>query len=114
MIAVVEAHPGAIRSSSHSSMKAEIWFQLRVAGVTTIKARLRPGFFYRQAQQGSSRTCDFRSTRPLLDDGGLDPLGKQQVRHLDHTHEDRTGELLLAFRIKHWLIGHENRKQSRV
>jgi hypothetical protein len=33
-IAVVEAHHAAIRSSSHSSMKAENWFQLRIVGVT--------------------------------------------------------------------------------
>ena len=33
-IAVVEAHHSAIRSSSHSSMKAESWFQLQVLGVT--------------------------------------------------------------------------------
>jgi hypothetical protein len=33
-IAVVEAHDAAIRSSSHSSMKAENWFQLRIVGVT--------------------------------------------------------------------------------
>ena len=34
-IAVVKAHHAATRSSSHSSMKAENWFQLRVVGVTT-------------------------------------------------------------------------------
>ena len=45
-IDVVEAPHAAIRSSSHSSMKAENWFQLRIVGVTII-ARLRPGFFYR-------------------------------------------------------------------
>ena len=33
-IAVVEAHHAALRSSSHSSMKAENWFQLRFVGVT--------------------------------------------------------------------------------
>jgi len=33
-IAVVEAHHAALRSSSHSSMKAENWFQLRIVGVT--------------------------------------------------------------------------------
>ena len=33
-IAVVEAHHTAIQSLSHSSMKAENWFQLRVLGVT--------------------------------------------------------------------------------
>jgi hypothetical protein len=32
-IAVVAAHHAAIRSSSHSSMKAENWFQLRIVGV---------------------------------------------------------------------------------
>jgi hypothetical protein len=31
----VEACHAAIRSSSHSSMKAENWFQLRIVGVTT-------------------------------------------------------------------------------
>ena len=31
-IAVVEAHHAAIRSSSHSSMKTENWFQLRIVG----------------------------------------------------------------------------------
>ena len=36
----LEAHHAAIRSASHSSMKAENWFQLRVVGVTSI----RPGF----------------------------------------------------------------------
>jgi hypothetical protein len=45
-IAVVEAHHVALRSSSHSSMKAEDWLQLRVIGVTII-APLLPGFFYR-------------------------------------------------------------------
>jgi len=40
-IAVVEAHHGAIRSSSHSSMKTENWFQLRVVGATTTR---EPGF----------------------------------------------------------------------
>jgi len=40
-IAVVEAHHAAIRSSSHSSMKAENWFQLRTVGVTTTR---EPGF----------------------------------------------------------------------
>ena len=40
-IAVVEAHRAAIRSPSHSSMKAENWFQLRIVGVTAIRA---PGF----------------------------------------------------------------------
>ncbi len=44
-IAVVEADHAAIRSSSHSSMKAENWFQLRIVGVTAMKVRLRPGFF---------------------------------------------------------------------
>ena len=39
-IAVVETHHAAIRSSSHSSMKAENWFQLRNVGVTSEK----PGF----------------------------------------------------------------------
>ena len=60
-IAVVEAHHAAIRSSSHSSMKAENWFQLRIVGVTkkdasselgsdpmvvatTASEELRPGF----------------------------------------------------------------------
>ena len=33
-IVVVEAHHAALRSSSHSSMKAENWFQLRIVGVT--------------------------------------------------------------------------------
>ena len=42
----VEARHAAIRSSPHSSMKAENWFQLRIVGVTIIKARLRPGFFF--------------------------------------------------------------------
>ena len=37
----VEACHAAIRSSSHSSMKAENWFQLRVVGVTAIR---EPGF----------------------------------------------------------------------
>ena len=32
----LEAHHAAIRSSSHSSMKTENWFQLRVLGVTMI------------------------------------------------------------------------------
>jgi hypothetical protein len=36
-IAVVQAHHAAFRSSSHSSMKAENCFQLRVVGVTAIK-----------------------------------------------------------------------------
>ena len=31
----VEAPHAAVRSSSHSSMKAENWFQLRIVGVTT-------------------------------------------------------------------------------
>jgi len=35
-IAVVEAHHADIRSLSHSSMKTENWFQLRVVGVTKI------------------------------------------------------------------------------
>jgi hypothetical protein len=39
--AVVEAHHAVIRSSSHSSMKAENWFQLRIVGVTAIR---EPGF----------------------------------------------------------------------
>jgi hypothetical protein len=34
-IAVDDAPHAAIRSSSHSSMKAENWFQLRIVGVTT-------------------------------------------------------------------------------
>ena len=33
-IAVVQAHHAALRSSSHSSMKTENWFQLCVFGVT--------------------------------------------------------------------------------
>jgi hypothetical protein len=33
-IAVVEAHHPALRSASHSSMKAENWFQLCIVGVT--------------------------------------------------------------------------------
>ena len=40
-IAVVEAHHAAIRSWSHSSMKAENWFQLRVVGVTQKAKGLR-------------------------------------------------------------------------
>jgi hypothetical protein len=40
-IAVVQAHHAAFRSSSHSSMKAENWFQLRVVGVTSTR---EPGF----------------------------------------------------------------------
>jgi hypothetical protein len=44
-IAVVGAHHAAIRSSSHCSMKAENWFQLRIVGVTAIEARFRPGVF---------------------------------------------------------------------
>ena len=32
--ALAEAHHAAIRSLSHSSMKAENWFQLRIVGVT--------------------------------------------------------------------------------
>ena len=51
-IAVVEAHHAAIRSSSHSSMKAENWFQLRIVGVTAIKARGWPGLFHRGVQLG--------------------------------------------------------------
>lgn len=43
-IAVVEAHHAAIRSSCHSSMKADNSFQLRVVGVTIIRALFRPGF----------------------------------------------------------------------
>ena len=35
-IAIVEAHHPGFRSSSHSSMKAENSFQLRVVGVTTL------------------------------------------------------------------------------
>ena len=31
-MAVVDAHHAALRSSSHSSMKAENWFQLRIVG----------------------------------------------------------------------------------
>ena len=45
-IAVFEARHAAIRSPSHSSMKAENWFQLRIVGVTTIRARLQPGIFF--------------------------------------------------------------------
>jgi hypothetical protein len=33
-IAIVEARHSAIRSLSHSSMKAENWFQFRIVGVT--------------------------------------------------------------------------------
>lgn len=33
----VEAPHAAVRSSSHSSMKAENWFQLRIVGVTAIR-----------------------------------------------------------------------------
>ena len=40
--AEVEAHHAAFRSSSHSSMKAENWFQLRIVGVTKDKAILTP------------------------------------------------------------------------
>jgi hypothetical protein len=39
--AVVEAHHAALRSPSHSSTKAENWFQLRLVGVTAIR---EPGF----------------------------------------------------------------------
>jgi len=60
-IGVVEAHHAALRSSSHSSMKAENWFQLRIVGVTII-ARLLPGFFYRRAHWGRA-TCGFRQQR---------------------------------------------------
>jgi hypothetical protein len=50
---VGEAHHAAIRSSSHSSMKAENWFQLRIVGVTTTTIpRLWPGFFHRRVHPG--------------------------------------------------------------
>jgi hypothetical protein len=41
----LEAHHAAIRSSSHSSMKAENWFQLRIVGVTQ-KARSSDRAFF--------------------------------------------------------------------
>jgi hypothetical protein len=45
-IAVVEAHQVVIRSSFHSSMKTENWFQLRVVGVTGKSPVFGPGSFY--------------------------------------------------------------------
>ena len=46
-IAVLQAHHADIRSSSHSSMKAENWFQLRVVGVTS-KAPCERALFLRR------------------------------------------------------------------
>jgi hypothetical protein len=60
-IAVVEAHHAALRTPSHSSMKAENWFQLRIVGVTAIR---EPGFcracagYYRRAPEVISRLKD--------------------------------------------------------
>ena len=50
----------AIRSSSHSSMKAEFWFQLRIVGVTTIR---EPGFGRASsiAQSSPARRMDHAS-----------------------------------------------------
>ena len=69
-IAAVEAHHAAIRSSSHSSMKAENWFQLRVVGVTAIK---EPGFgrvfYYRRTPAGrviSSLPTGVSQLRPQI------------------------------------------------
>jgi hypothetical protein len=59
--AVVEAPHAALRSSSHASMKAENWFQLRIVGVTAIR---EPGFgracagYYRRAPEVISRLKD--------------------------------------------------------
>jgi len=53
-IAVAEAHHAAFRSPSHSSMKAENWFQLRIVGVTE-KARSSDRAFFRSSdRQGVS------------------------------------------------------------
>jgi hypothetical protein len=38
-IARIKAHHAALRTASHSSMKAESWFQLRIVGVTAIRER---------------------------------------------------------------------------
>jgi len=57
-VAVLEAPQAAIRSSSHSSMKTENWFQLRIVGVTN---RSRDSDFGRSPLAGCgkyvSRAC---------------------------------------------------------
>jgi hypothetical protein len=51
--ALTTAHHAAIRSSSHSSMKTENWFQLRIVGVTVIREpSFGRAFRYRRAQPG--------------------------------------------------------------
>ena len=51
-IAYVGAHHAVIRSSSHSSMKTENWFQLRIVGVTTIvPPESRAAFVGQRGQQ---------------------------------------------------------------
>jgi len=60
--AVVKAHHAAIRSSSHSSMKAENWFQLRIVGVT---AKRELGFGRASCRKATSsiKSCAYRSPR---------------------------------------------------
>ena len=61
-IAVIKAPHAAIRSLSHSSTKAENWFQLRIVGVTSIEPSLGRAFFVERDPRTEGRAC--RSTRP--------------------------------------------------
>jgi hypothetical protein len=80
-IAVVEAHHVAIRSSFHSSMKAENWFQLRNVGVATTR---EPGFGRASSVAERSRAGRFHERglawRLQARSGGR-AQGAQQVKY---------------------------------